>query len=168
MNYRRRRKPFPQLCVCLVVSGLLGCGAPIVLANSQDVVPAGERFTCTPERLWDGDGPIWCAEGPRIRLSGIAAREIDGTCRPGHPCPEASAEAARDALAGMLGEVTGEAGTGHLLIDGPALSCVSVGSGGGDRTAAWCGSPAHGDLSCAMVKGGWALRWDRYWRRHRC
>jgi len=34
--------------------------------------------------------------------------------------------------------------------------------------AAWCVSPRSGDLSCAMVRGGWALRWDRYWRNHRC
>lgn len=28
--------------------------------------------------------------------------------------------------------------------------------------------PIGGDLSCAMVAGGWALRWDRYWGVHRC
>lgn len=44
------------------------------------VVAAGHSFTCTPTRVWDGDGPIWCAEGQRIRLAGIAAREIDGSC----------------------------------------------------------------------------------------
>lgn len=41
------------------------------------IVAAGTAFTCTPTRVWDGDGPIWCAEGPRIRLEGIAAREMD-------------------------------------------------------------------------------------------
>jgi endonuclease YncB( thermonuclease family) len=35
---------------------------------------AGAAFTCTPVRVWDGDGPIWCAEGPKVRLAGIAAR----------------------------------------------------------------------------------------------
>jgi hypothetical protein len=39
------------------------------------------------------------------------------------------------------------------------MSCTSVGNGVGSRTAAWCVSPAGGDVSCAMVKGGWALRW---------
>ena len=48
-------------------------------------VPEGSTFACTATAVWDGDGPIWCEEGPRIRLRGIAAREIDGTCRPGHP-----------------------------------------------------------------------------------
>ena len=46
-------------------------------------VPAGQSFTCTPTAVWDGDGPIWCAEGPKVRLAGISAREIDGTCTAG-------------------------------------------------------------------------------------
>ena len=132
------------------------------------VAPSGETFTCTPTRVWDGDGPIWCAEGPRIRLSGIAAREMDGTCRPNHPCPKASAEQARDALVSLIGRPVGVSREGHILVNGPAMRCRSEGSAGGSRTAAWCVSPKSGDLSCAMVRGGWALRWDRYWRDHRC
>lgn len=146
---------------------LTSCGP--ATANQSDNAPqAGSAFTCTPIRVWDGDGPIWCREGPRIRLAGIAAREIDGTCRAGHPCPTASAEAAREALARLLGRVTGTAPEGHLLVSGPALACRSDGSAGGNRTAAWCVSPVHGDLSCAMVASGMALRWDRHWGRHRC
>lgn len=48
-------------------------------------------------RVWDGDGPIWCAQGLRVRLAWIAARDIDGTCPRGHPDPKASGIAARDA-----------------------------------------------------------------------
>lgn len=55
----------------------------------MSIVAAGLVFLCTPTLVADGDGPVWCAEGPRIRLAGIAARELDGTCRPGHPCPRA-------------------------------------------------------------------------------
>jgi hypothetical protein len=131
-------------------------------------VSAGASFACTPVKVWDGDGPIHCAEGPRIRLSGIAARETDGSCRPGHPCPTASAEAARDTLAALLGRTTGTASEGHLLIKGPALTCRAVGSAGGNRTAAWCVSPTKGDLSCAMVKSGTVAKWDRYWGKHAC
>jgi endonuclease YncB( thermonuclease family) len=138
------------------------------LEEASAVRPAGESFACTPVKLWDGDGPIHCAEGPRIRLSGIAAREADGSCSPGHPCPSASAEDARAALAALLGRTTGTASGGHLLIQGPALTCRSVGSAGGKRTAAWCTSPRSGDLSCAMVASGTVEKWDRYWRDHRC
>lgn len=137
-------------------------------AQSSPVIRAGETFPCTPTAVWDGDGPIWCEEGPHIRLSGIAAREMDGSCRPGHPCPAASPVEARDALANLVGDHVGVGPHGHILVRGPAMRCVSVGSGGGNRTAAWCVSPRSGDLSCAMVKGGWAAKWDRYWRGHRC
>lgn len=132
------------------------------------IVPAGDTFACTPIRVWDGDGPIWCAEGPRIRLSGVAAREADESCRNGQPCPAASAEAARDALVRLVGRSTGRSGEGHVLVAGPIMQCRSDGSAGGNRTAAWCVSPIGGDLSCAMVRGGWALRWERYWRGHQC
>ena len=132
------------------------------------VVASGSTFTCTPTRVWDGDGPIWCSEGPKIRLAGIAAREIDGVCKPHHPCPPASGPAARDALVSLLGRRTGVAPTGHVLLRAQPLRCLSDGSGNGDRTAAWCRTSGGLDLSCAMVRNGYALRWPRYWRNHRC
>lgn len=128
----------------------------------------GSLFTCTPVRVWDGDGPIWCREGPRVRLAGIAARELDGSCSAGHPCPAADSIAARDHLASLLGAVTGQTSQGHLLIRGEALFCTSTGSAGGNRIGAWCRSPVVGDLSCRMLADGMAARWDRYWRDHRC
>lgn len=118
------------------------------------VVPAGQAFTCTPVRVWDGDGPLWCAEGPRVRLAGIAAREMDGSCRDNQPCPRAAAAASRDALVRLVGKPAGRSREGHILVSGPALRCRSEGSGGGSRTAAWCSSPTVGDLSCAMVRLG--------------
>jgi endonuclease YncB( thermonuclease family) len=138
-----------------------------MLAFLAAVMATGSTFTCTPVRVWDGDGPIWCAEGPKIRLAGIAAREIDGECKIGHPCPAASGEAARDHLVQLLGGPRGRAREGHILVSGPRLTCQSVGSGKGDRTAAWC-LTGRIDLSCAMVKSGYALRWDRYWRGRTC
>jgi endonuclease YncB( thermonuclease family) len=141
-------------------------GTLLLLAVS--FVPAGQEFTCIPVRVWDGDGPVWCAEGPRIRLAGIAAREIDDSCRANQPCPDASAVEARDALVKLIGVPTGRSMEGHVLVKGPSMRCTSVGDGVGSRTAAWCVSPEGGDVSCAMVKGGWALKWDRYWRGHAC
>lgn len=140
----------------------------LLLLAAIAMVPNGQTFPCTPTRVWDGDGPIWCAEGPRIRLSGIAAREMDESCAISHPCPSASAVEARDALVRFIGRPTGTSPEGHVMISGQTMQCRSVGSAGGSRTAAWCISPQGGDLSCAMVRGGWAARWDRYWRDHRC
>jgi len=137
----------------------------ILLAS---IVPAGESFDCTPTAVWDGDGPIWCAEGPHIRLSGIAAREMNGTCSTGHPCPSADAVAARDHLAALVGTPRGFLSSGHVKVSGPTMRCRSAGGAGGNRTAAFCVSPKSGDLSCAMVRDGYAARWDRYWQGHKC
>lgn len=140
----------------------------VYLALASSVVPAGQAFICTPVAVWDGDGPIWCAEGPRIRLSGIAAREIDDSCRTGHPCPTATGVEARDGLVKLLGWPTGIGPHGHIQIKGPVLSCQSLGGAGGSRTAAWCSSSEVGDISCAMITGGFALKWQKYWKSHRC
>lgn len=131
-------------------------------------VPAGQTFKCTPTRVWDGDGPIWCAEGPRVRVSGIAAPELDGTCRRGHPCVAVDPKRARDTLAALVGRPIGFAREGHVLVQGPTMRCRSDGGAGGNRTAAFCVSPVGGDISCAMVASGHAAKWKRYWRNHRC
>lgn len=138
----------------------------ILLAAS--IVAAGQSFTCTPTHVWDGDGPVWCAEGPHVRISGIAAREMDGTCRTNQPCPAASATEARDALVGLFGGPRGTISTGHIVVNGPHLSCRSEGSAGGNRTAAWCRFPSGQDLSCAMLATRTVLRWDRYWKGPEC
>lgn len=133
-----------------------------LLLLAVSVVTAGQDFTCSPKRVWDGDGPIWCEEGPRIRLAGIAAREIDDSCRSNQPCPTASGAEARAALVKLIGAPTGRSVEGHVLVASPAMRYVSVGNGVGVRTAAWCVSPLAGDVSCAMAISGWALGWDRY------
>lgn len=140
---------------------------PLLLAAVQ-IVPAGESFQCTPTRVWDGDGPVWCAEGPRLRIAGIAARESDDSCRSNQPCPKATAMQARDALVDVIGSLQGVSREGHMLVAGPTMMCRSEGSAGGSRTAAWCTSPKSGDVSCAMVRTRTVLTWPRYWRNHRC
>jgi hypothetical protein len=149
-------------------TSLAGNAAEAATSSDIPIIAAGVTFTCTPTRVWDGDGPIWCAEGPRIRISGIAAREADGTCRTNQPCPKASAEAAKAALVALLGGSKGRTQEGHTLVAAGPLSCLSDGPAGGSRTAAWCKSPRSGDLSCAMVATETVLIWDRFWRNHRC
>ena len=137
-------------------------------ALATAIIPAGQSFSCTPTRVWDGDGPIWCAEGPRIRLSGVAAKEMDGSCKPGHRCSNSDPIRSRDALASLIGKPIGFAHEGHVLVRGPTMICRSDGSAGNGRTAAFCVSPKSGDVSCNMVAGGWAANWQKYWRKHRC
>ena len=94
-------------------------GLPGLASAQGQVVSAGRSFACTPVAVWDGDGPLWCAEGLRIRLAGIAARETDGTCRSNQPCPTSAADAARDALV-------------RLVVDKSAIMpCYVTGHGSG-------------------------------------
>lgn len=140
----------------------------IIALLAASIVASGQTFTCTPTHVWDGDGPVWCAEGPHLRIAGIAAREMDGSCRTNQPCPAASAIEARDALVQLMGGARGTISTGHVMVRGPRLTCRSEGGAGGNRTAAWCSLPSGADLSCAMIKTGTVLRWDRYWNGPAC
>ncbi|MFN7029479.1 MAG: thermonuclease family protein [Sphingopyxis sp.] len=141
----------------------------IAIAFLLAAASANPAYTerCTAISVYDGDGPIHCREGWKIRLDGIAAREMDGTCRPGHPCPSASAEAARDSLVRLLGGPTGRLSTGHITIRPVVIRCAVTGKSY-DRRTAWCQLPDSRDISCAMVSSGTALRWPKYWRGHRC
>jgi endonuclease YncB( thermonuclease family) len=132
------------------------------------VVAVGMTFSCTPTAVWDGDGPVWCAEGPKIRIAGVAARELDGTCRTNQPCPPVSGTDSRNRLVRLLGGPRGTLSTGHVKVRSATMTCVSEGSAGRSRTAAWCHSPAVGDLSCAVVVAGGAVRWPKFWRNHKC
>lgn len=157
-----------MLCKSILAIAAIFSSTVIQTFNaSADVVGSGATFTCTPTAVWDGDGPIWCAEGPKIRIAGVAAREMDGSCRTNQPCPAVGAIDARDRLVRILGGPTGILKTGHITVKSGPMTCVSEGSAGGSRTAAWCRSSV-GDLSCAVVRAGGAIPWPRYWRNHRC
>lgn len=140
----------------------------LIWAMAAQVVAAGTTFSCTPVAVWDGDGPVWCAEGPKIRIAGVAAREIDETCRSNQPCPTVGGADARDRLVKLLGGARGRSPDGHIFVRSAKMTCYSDGSAGGSRTAAWCMSPDIGDLSCAVIRAGGAIEWARYWRSHRC
>ena len=101
-------------------------------------------------------------------MAGTAAREINGVCKPSHPCPAASGIAARDALVRQLGGPKGRLRTGHIAVRAGTMRCRSNGSAGRGRTGAWCITADGVDLSCAMVRTGTVLKWARYWRDHRC
>lgn len=130
-------------------------------------IAAGLAFTCTPVAVWDGDGPVHCAEGPRLRIGGISARELDGTCRPHHPCPRASAQAARDALVRLLGGPRGRGPHGHVLVAAPPMQCSSNGATH-QRTAAFCTLADGRDLGCAMLASGTVKKWSAFWGDRRC
>ena len=109
-------------------------------------------FSCTVTKVHDGDGPIWCAEGLKVRLTAISARELDGSCAPGHPCPSASGQQAQQAL--------------WRLARGQRLRCEATGTSY-RRVTAWCWRPVGVELNCAMLKSGTVVRWDKFDRHRR-
>ena len=134
-----------MFAAALIGSNFLPPAEPTLQAHSHE---RGTAFTCHVTGVHDGDGPIYCAEGPKIRLAAVAARELDGTCNPdGQPCPAGTGVDARDAL--------------DRLTRGKVLHCEAAGMSYG-RTVAWCWLPGGEQLNCAIVRTGLALPWSRY------
>lgn len=121
-------------------------------------IAAPPIFTCTVTGVHDGDGPIYCSERDpagkpiKIRLQAVAAREIDETCSPGHPCPAASGAAAKATLT--------------RLAASQQLRCEATGTSY-SRVTAWCWREDGIELNCAMVRSGTALRWAKFDRERR-
>lgn len=103
-------------------------------------------FSCRVVSVHDGD-TLRCSDGTRIRLHAVAAREIDETCSVGHPCPTASAAAARLELV--------------RLAENRMLDCRRTGRSY-NRVTAICDNDEGVEVNCAMVKSGTTLIWDRF------
>lgn len=88
-----------------------------------------------------------CQDGTRVRLHAVAARELDESCRSGHPCPAATGAAAQRALSDLaLGQV---------------LKCDKTGTSY-ERITAICRNEQDVEINCAMVNNGLALIWSRF------
>ena len=122
-------------------------------ASSVVDIAAGRQFPCTVQSVYDGDGPINCAEFDtegkpvRVRLRGIEARDADNSCQlPEAQCPRASGTAAKAALT-------------RLAVG--RLQCTSFGPSY-DRVDSSCVTPDGTDISCEMIRSGNAVRWPQY------
>jgi endonuclease YncB( thermonuclease family) len=114
-------------------------------------------FACEVVRVHDGDGPLWCANGVKIRVAGIQAPDFEdaGPCRAGRAefvCSNAQAERCR---------VIVERLTLHR-----SLTCEPFGKSY-DRVVARCRFADGRDLACTIIAVGAATRWDRYWRGYK-
>ena len=109
-----------------------------------------QGFICAVAYVHDGD-TFRCTDGTRVRLSAIDTPEMPGACRPGRRCAPGSPYAAKAAL--------------EALIVGRTVRCEAVGTTY-NRVAAWC-SVGGVDLSCAMVRGGYAVRLPQFDRERR-
>ena len=117
---------------------------------------AGSQFPCTVLSVYDGDGPINCAEVDAqgrqvsVRLRGIEAREPDNSCQV-DVCPPMSGEEAKATLT-------------RLAVG--RLQCTSFGPSY-NRIDASCRNPQGVDISCELIRTGAAVRWPEYDREER-
>ncbi|MXO86497.1 nuclease [Altererythrobacter aurantiacus] len=141
-----------QALLSVSILSALGIGGIYVYHSGETRVARTDlpTFTCVVSSITDGD-TLRCKDGTRVRLHAVAARETDGTCPAGHPCPEASAAAATAALIG--------------LASGQALDCVQTGETYG-RKAAICQNEGGVEINCAMIKSGTALVWPKFAAQH--
>lgn len=113
-------------------------------AQSALLQPQG--FTCSVSTIIDGD-TLRCADGTKVRLHAVAARESDESCSPGHPCADASGAAATAKLTELAG--------------GRTLQCEQTGTSY-DRATAICRNHAGVEINCAMVISGMAAVWPKF------
>lgn len=108
-------------------------------------------ITCEVVSVYDADGPIRCRNGVKIRVAGVNAREVDGTCRSNAPCPLMRHEQAKPIT--------------ERLVLRKTLTCQRVGTSY-RRVVARCQLPDGRSLSCALIASGAAVKWPSYWRRY--
>ncbi len=111
---------------------------------------AAALFLCTVASVHDGD-TFRCQDGTRIRLHAIDTPEMPGTCRKGRKCVPGNPYRAKAALERLALRKT--------------LRCEKTGTSY-KRVTAYC-SVGGVDLSCAMVRGGYAVRVPKYDRQRR-
>ena len=151
--FARARTTAPWLAPALTLAavGAVALAWPVAEAPDAraDSRPAADRFTCEVARVTDGD-TFRCADGVRVRLHAVAARELDETCGANHPCPAASGAAAKAEL--------------ERLIAGRSVDCARTGRSY-NRVTAVCWTPAQVEVNCALVRRGVAVIWPRYNRQ---
>ena len=117
-------------------------------------------FTCDVVRVHDGDGPLWCRSGEKVRVAGIQAPDFQSAepCR--RPVSLRAAYTCDDRAAAR------SQGIMSSLVMGKQLTCQPKGKSY-SRIVARCTLPDGRSLSCAAIAAGAAIRWERFWRRYR-
>ena len=125
-------------------------------ANAVPTAP----FTCTVVRVHDGDGPLWCANGLKVRIAGVQAPDYENA----EPCRRSDASPTNytcdDAAAARSRRLV------ERIVLNRKLTCQPVGRSYA-RVVARCTLADGRSLSCAVIAAGAATRWERYWRQYR-
>ncbi len=117
-------------------------------------------FVCEVVKVHDGDGPLWCRSGQKVRVAGIQAPDFESAepcCRldarrANYTCDDAAAARSQQTVSG--------------LTLGKRLVCQPTGTSY-KRVVPRCTLPDGRSLSCAAIAAGAAVRWDTYWRRYK-
>jgi len=114
-------------------------------------------FLCLVIHVHDGDGPLWCDNGIKVRIAGVQAPDFENAppCRahrPGYVC--------NDVLAAKAREIT------KRIVFRRTLTCRPV-DRSHKRVVAVCTLPDGHDLRCAVEASGAAVEWRRYVVRYR-
>jgi endonuclease YncB( thermonuclease family) len=124
-----------------------------------DLAPS-TAFSCTVTRVHDGDGPLRCSNGIKVRIAGVQAPDFESAS----PCRAADSRRANylcdDAAAKRSQRIV------ERLVLRKTLECESTGRSY-SRVVAGCVLPDGRSLSCAVIASEAAVRWDRYWRQYR-
>lgn len=153
LTKRRSERSNAKFAGAVILIAGVAFFATLTWTRSADPVSAqmsgpGYDFACDVAYVNDGD-TLRCQDGTRVRLHAIAARETDGSCSPGHPCPATSASMSR----AVLTELTGR-----------RITCIQTGTSY-ERITAICRNASNVEINCAMVQRGAALVWERFNRR---
>lgn len=120
------------------------------------MVASLSTFSCEVIRVHDGDGPLWCRNGVKVRVAGIQAPDYESA----QPCRTDRANYVCDDRAAAASQRVAQRLTLHRR-----LTCQPV-DRSYKRVVARCTLPDGRSLSCAMLAVGAATRWDTYWRRY--
>ena len=117
-------------------------------------------FVCEVVRVHDGDGPLWCANGTKVRIAGVQAPDFESAepCR--RPAARRTAYVCDDRTAARSQAIVSG------LVLNRRLNCQPLGRSY-RRVVARCTLPDGRSLSCAVIAAGAATRWARYWRQYR-
>jgi endonuclease YncB( thermonuclease family) len=121
------------------------------------IVVAAASFSCTVTRVYDGDGPLWCDNGIKIRVAGIQAPDFENT----EPCRRAREYYVCNNASARRSQQIVQAITLHKT-----LVCEPVDRSYG-RVVVRCALSDGRSLSCAILMAGAATRWNRYLRKYR-
>ena len=120
------------------------------------LIALAASFACHVVKVHDGDGPIWCANGIKVRVAGVQAPDYEDTTpcrehRAEYTCSDAEADRSRDITVSIVLHKT--------------MTCQPVGKSY-KRVVARCTLEDGRSLSCALIAHGAAVKWDRWWRKY--